>query len=233
MFCMSLMKDENRKAFKANEPEYLKKFNLTPAQTEAVLKRDYNRMLELGGNIYFTAKLGATDGHSFRHLAAVMTGSTQDDYAAMMLGGGRSAEGNRSKSGRKTTSMLVGERQGKSQASRSRQAKSPSPASPNRNHAARRGRNVAKIIAGVASSHVPAIGAAINNKQTEEPDWKPLFQGFEKSKEWMAEEKPDVAHLYNDHASTFSVELFPTFALGCAAEFPPADEGWGPRPVPV
>jgi protocatechuate 4,5-dioxygenase, alpha chain len=108
MFCMSLMKDENRKAFKANEPDYLKRFNLTPAQAEAILKRDYNRMLELGGNIYFTAKLGATDGHSFRHLAAVMTGSTQDDYAAMMLGGGRSAEGNRSKTGRKTTSMLVG-----------------------------------------------------------------------------------------------------------------------------
>jgi protocatechuate 4,5-dioxygenase alpha chain len=100
MFCMSLMKDENRKAFKANEADYLKKFNLTPAQTEAVLKRDYNRMLELGGNIYFTAKLGATDGHSFRHLAATMTGSTQDDYAAMMLKGGRSVEGNRSKSGR-------------------------------------------------------------------------------------------------------------------------------------
>src|SRR5438034_4667593 len=57
MFCMSLMKEENRKAFKANEAEYLKKFNLTPAQTDAILKRDYNRMLELGGNIYFTAKL--------------------------------------------------------------------------------------------------------------------------------------------------------------------------------
>ena len=108
MFCMSLMKDENRKAFKANEPEYLKKFNLTPEQTEAILKRDYNRMLELGGNIYFTAKLGATDGHSFRHLAAVMTGSTQEDYADMMIKGGRSVEGNRSKSGRKTQSMLVG-----------------------------------------------------------------------------------------------------------------------------
>ena len=100
MFCMSLMKDENRKAFKANEAEYLKKFNLTPEQTDAVLKRDYNRMLELGGNIYFTAKLGATDGHSFRHLAATMTGSTQEDYAAMMLKGGRSVEGNRSKSGK-------------------------------------------------------------------------------------------------------------------------------------
>jgi protocatechuate 4,5-dioxygenase, alpha chain len=100
MFCMSLMKDENRKAFKANEAEYLKKFPLTPEQTDAVLKRDYNRMLELGGNIYFTAKLGATDGHSFRHLAAVMTNSTQDDYAKMMLEGGRSVEGNRSKSGK-------------------------------------------------------------------------------------------------------------------------------------
>jgi len=100
MFCMSLMKDENRKAVKANEAEDLKKFKLTPAQTEAILKRDYNRMLELGGNIYFTAKLGATDGRSFQQLAAVMTGSTQEDYAKMMLGGGRSVEGNRSKSGR-------------------------------------------------------------------------------------------------------------------------------------
>jgi protocatechuate 4,5-dioxygenase alpha chain len=100
MFCMSLMKDENRKAFKADEAEYLKAYNLTPEQTDAVLKRDYNRMLELGGNIYFTAKLGATDGHSFRHLAATMTGSTQEDYAAMMLAGGRSVEGNRSKSGK-------------------------------------------------------------------------------------------------------------------------------------
>jgi protocatechuate 4,5-dioxygenase alpha chain len=107
MFCMSLMKDKNRKAFKANEAAYLKKFALTPEQTDAILKRDYNRMLELGGNIYFTAKLGATDGHSFRHLAAVMTGSTQEDYANMMLGGGRSVEGNRSKSGRATASLLT------------------------------------------------------------------------------------------------------------------------------
>ena len=99
MFCMSLMKAENRKAFKEDEAKYLDRFPLTPEQREAILKRDYNRMLELGGNIYFTAKLGATDGHSFQHLAAVMTGSTQEDYANMMLGGGRSVEGNRSKSG--------------------------------------------------------------------------------------------------------------------------------------
>jgi protocatechuate 4,5-dioxygenase alpha chain len=99
MFCMSLMKEGNRKAFKANEAAYLDKFPLTPEQREAILKRQYNRMLELGGNIYFTAKLGATDGHSFQHMAAVMTGSTQEDYAKMMLAGGRSVEGNRSKSG--------------------------------------------------------------------------------------------------------------------------------------
>src|SRR5262245_27769104 len=127
-FCMSLMKDANRKAFKANEAEYLKQFKLTPEQTEAILKRDYNRMLELGGNIYFTAKLGATDGHSFRHLAAVMTGSTQQDYAAMMLAGGRSAEGNRSKSGRKTKSILVGSgaTSGRAKAGKAKSSKSKS-----------------------------------------------------------------------------------------------------------
>jgi protocatechuate 4,5-dioxygenase alpha chain len=118
MFCMSLMKDENRKAFKANEAEYLKKFNLSPAQTEAILKRDYNRMLELGGNIYFTAKLGATDGHSFQHLAAVMTGSSQQDYAAMMLAGGRSVEGNRSKSGKVKPAASKSKSKSKSSAKR-------------------------------------------------------------------------------------------------------------------
>ena len=92
---------------KANEAEYLKKFKLTPEQTDAVLKRDYNRMLELGGNIYFTAKLGATDGHSFQHLAAVMTGSSQQDYASMMLGGGRNVEGNRSRTGKNTPSKFL------------------------------------------------------------------------------------------------------------------------------
>ena len=102
MFCMSLMKAENRKAFKDNEPKYLdERFpQLTPEQREAILKRQYNRLLELGGNIYFTAKLGATDGHPFQHLAALMTGSTQQDYADMMLRGGRPVEGNRSRSGK-------------------------------------------------------------------------------------------------------------------------------------
>ena len=123
MFCMSLMKDENRKAFKANEAEYLKKFKLTPEQTDAVLKRDYNRMLEFGGNIYFTAKLGATDGHSFQHLAAVMTGNTQDDYAKMMLGGGRNVEGNRSRTGKNTPSKFIAAGGGKRAASKKAKAK--------------------------------------------------------------------------------------------------------------
>jgi protocatechuate 4,5-dioxygenase, beta chain len=93
---------------------------------------------------------------------------------------------------------------------------------------------MAKIIAGVATSHVPAVGAAIDNKRTHEPYWQPLFKGYERSKKWIADLKPDVVFLvYNDHASAFSLELIPTFALGCAAEFPPADEGWGPRPVPT
>ena len=99
-FCMSLMKDENRKAFKADEAAYLKQFHMSPEQEKAILTRDYNRMLELGGNIYFAAKLGATDGHSFQHLAAVMTGSTQQGYADMMAGGGRGVDGNRSRSGK-------------------------------------------------------------------------------------------------------------------------------------
>ena len=93
---------------------------------------------------------------------------------------------------------------------------------------------MAKIIAGIGSSHVPAIGAALDNNRTEEPYWKRVFSGFETSQQWLRDVKPDVAIVvYNDHASAFSVDLIPTFALGCAAEFPPADEGWGPRPVPV
>ncbi len=108
MFCMSLMKAENRKAFKADEAKYLNQFPLTPDQREAILKRWYNRMLELGGNIYFTAKLGATDGHPFQHLAALMTGSTQQDYADLMLRGGRPVDGNRSRSGQFEKSRTPG-----------------------------------------------------------------------------------------------------------------------------
>jgi protocatechuate 4,5-dioxygenase beta chain len=92
---------------------------------------------------------------------------------------------------------------------------------------------VARITAGVATSHVPAIGAALDNGKSGEAYWQPLFAGYEPSKAWIAEQKPEVVILvYNDHASAFSLELIPTFAIGCAEEFAPADEGWGPRPVP-
>lgn len=95
-FCMSLMKPENRAAFKADEAAYLARFPLTDEQREAVLARDYNRMIALGGNIYFLAKIGATDGFSFQNLASKMTGMSEKAYREMMLAGGRSPEGNRS-----------------------------------------------------------------------------------------------------------------------------------------
>jgi protocatechuate 4,5-dioxygenase, beta chain len=93
---------------------------------------------------------------------------------------------------------------------------------------------VARIVAGVATSHVPAIGAALDNGRSNEPYWQAVFDGYARSKQWIRDLAPDVIfEVYNDHASAFSLELIPTFALGCAAEFQPADEGWGPRPVPV
>ena len=92
---------------------------------------------------------------------------------------------------------------------------------------------MAKIVAGVATSHVPAIGAALDLGKSGEPYWQPVFAGYDFSKKWIAELNPDVIFLvYNDHASAFSLDIIPTFAIGCAAEFPIADEGWGPRPVP-
>lgn len=94
-FCMSLMKDENRKAFRANEAQYIKQFKMSPEQERVILEREWNGMLAQGGNIYFTAKLGATDGLSFQQMAAKMTGSTQPEYAEMMLKGGRPIKGNR------------------------------------------------------------------------------------------------------------------------------------------
>lgn len=93
---------------------------------------------------------------------------------------------------------------------------------------------MARITAGVATPHVPAIGAAIDLGKTNEPYWIPVFEGYEYSKQWIAKEKPDVIFLvYNDHATAFSLDIVPTFAIGCADRYQPADEGWGPRPVPV
>ena len=93
---------------------------------------------------------------------------------------------------------------------------------------------MAHISASVYTSHVPAIGAAIDMGKTQEPYWQPLFKGYEFSKQWMKDNTPDVIFLvYNDHATAFSLDMIPTFAIGTAAQYTPADEGWGPRPVPM
>ena len=94
-FCMSLMKAENRLRFKANERAYLDEWPMTEAQKRAVLARDLNRCIALGGNVYFLAKIGGTDGMTFQQIAGSMTGMTEQEYRAMMLAGGRSIEGNR------------------------------------------------------------------------------------------------------------------------------------------
>ena len=93
---------------------------------------------------------------------------------------------------------------------------------------------MAKITASVYTSHVPAIGAALDQGKNNEPYWQPLFKGYDFSRQWLKDNPPDVIFLvYNDHATAFSLEMIPTFAIGCAESFTPADEGWGPRPVPV
>jgi len=90
-----------------------------------------------------------------------------------------------------------------------------------------------RITASVYTSHVPAIGAALDLGNSDEPYWRPLFKGYEFSKQWFQDNKPDVIFLvFNDHATAFSLDLIPTFAIGTAVEYMPADEGWGPRPVP-
>jgi hypothetical protein len=124
-----------------------------------------------------------------------MTGMTKEEYAAMMLSGGRSPEGQRSKGEGRLA--------------------------------------VARITAGVTTSHIPAMGYAMDTGRTGDAYWQPVFSGYQWSREWMRDNTPDVIVLvYNDHASAFSLEMIPTFALGCADSYEIADEGFGPRPVP-
>ncbi|AVO35634.1 protocatechuate 4,5-dioxygenase subunit alpha [Ottowia oryzae] len=236
-FCMSLMKAENRERFKADEDAYLAEWPMTDEQRAAVRARDLNWAMRTGGNIYFLAKLGATDGLSFQQMAGSMTGMTEHQYRDMMVGGGRSAEGNR-------TVGEGGNAQGPAAQSEAwkawehaqqqalaaqimdEHAQNQTGAAPGAGHA--------RVTASVYSSHVPAIGAAIDLGKTEEPYWQPLFAGFEPSKQWMKDNLPDVVFLvYNDHATSFDLGVIPTFAIGTAASYEPADEGYGPRPVPV
>ena len=93
---------------------------------------------------------------------------------------------------------------------------------------------MARITASVYTSHVPAMGVALDLGKTQEPYWQPVFAGYEASRQWLRENKPDVVFMvYNDHATAFSLDFIPTFAIGTATRYAPADEGWGPRPVPV
>ena len=93
---------------------------------------------------------------------------------------------------------------------------------------------MARITAGATMSHVPVIGRAVDTDQTQTDYWKPAFAGFDFSKKWIKDNLPDVIFLvYNDHATAFDMKMVPTFGIGCAEEFPPADEGYGPRPVPT
>jgi gallate dioxygenase len=210
-FCMSLMSAENRSRFKADERAYLDEWPMSEAQKLSVLARDLNRAIALGGNIYFLSKIGATDGKSFQQMAGSMTGMSEEEYRSMMLRGGRSPHENR----------VIGEVGLLERVSRQ-------PVGPDAPTRAR-----ARVTASVYTSHVPAIGAALDLKKSGEAYWQPVFAGYDTSKAWLRERAPDVILLvFNDHATAFSLDLIPTFAIGTGAEYRPADEGWGPRPVP-
>ncbi|MFF2026663.1 protocatechuate 4,5-dioxygenase subunit alpha [Streptomyces sp. NPDC058171] len=204
-FCMSLVTAENRTRYLADERAYLNAWPLREEQKRALLDRDLNAAMREGGNIYFLAKWGATLGLSFQQMAGSMTGMTEQEYRAMMVGGGRSVEGNRI-----DHAVL--------------DAAYADPAAPDVH---------ATITGAVFTSHVPAIGAAMDHDKTDEPYWRPVFEGYEFSRRWQEENLPDVVLLvYNDHATAFDQSLTPTFVLGTGASYPTADEGYGPRPVP-
>ena len=206
---MSLMKPENRERFLADTPAYLDDWDLTPKARQAVLDMDLNAMMEEGGNIYFLSKIGATHGLSFQQMAGSMTGMSEAAYRDMMINGGRNPNGARLKD-------LDGWTPPSTEKS---EVMNPNA--------------TAKYTSAVFTSHVPAIGAAMDLGKTEEPYWQPLFAGYEWTRKWSKENTPDVVILvYNDHATAFDASIVPTFVLGTGLEYPVADEGYGPRPVP-
>lgn len=230
-FCMSLMQADNRTRFKQDEDAYLAEWPMTDEQRAAVRARDLNWMMRTGGNIYFLSKLGATDGLSFQQMAGSMTGMTEQQYREMMLSGGRSPEGNRfvGEDGNAQGPISQSEAWKEWQAQHQLAQAITQADAASQNAAA----GQARVTASVFASHVPAIGAAVDHGKTGDDYWAPMFKGFEPSKEWMKKNTPDVIFLvYNDHATNFDLSVIPTFAIGTAAEFEPADEGYGPRPVP-
>lgn len=209
-FSMSLMKPENRERYLADREAYLDEWPLSPAQRQAVLDMDLNAMMAEGGNIYFLSKIGATHGLSFQQMAGSMTGMSEAAYRDMMVNGGRNPEGVRAKD---LDGWQPPKRGEKSEVMRENAP--------------------AKYTSALFTSHVPAIGAAMDLGKTEEPYWKKVFSGYEWTRKWAKENTPDVVILvYNDHATAFDSSIIPTFVLGTGAEYPVADEGYGPRPVP-
>ena len=183
-FAMSLMKPENRAAFKADEAAYLDNWQLTPAQREGVLQRDYNRLLDEGGNIYFLAKFFSTDGQSFLQAVGTMTGMT---HRGLSGDDGRRRPQPR---GRALAARAGGARGRRRCGRRDHQLAGH----------ARGGPLMARITAGVASSHIPAIGAALDNGKPGEPYWQPVFAGFDWVKRFEADEKPDVVILVSQRS---------------------------------
>ena len=164
-FCMSLMKAENRARFKANERAYLDEWPMTEAQKQAVLARDLNAAIASGGNIYFLAKIGATDGKSFLQMAASMTGMSEAEYREMMLAGGRSIEGNRvDRRGRRRAGIAPAAGQRQIRVGSLTWRASPPPST---------------------RATCPLIGVAMDLGKTHEPYWQPLFAGYEPSRRWF------------------------------------------------
>jgi gallate dioxygenase len=225
-FCMSLMKAENRERFLADQRAYLDEWEgLSEEQKQAVLDVDLNECIRLGGNIYFLAKWGATLGLSFQQMAGSMTGMSEEDYRDLMLHGGRSIEGNRIADRDRADASVPTDPQADPIGDAVKEAAAARELPAPEQHAT--------ITGAVFTSHVPAIGAALDLGKADEPYWKRAFDGYEFSKAWEQENLPDIIFLvYNDHATAFDLSLIPTFVLGTGAGYPAADEGYGPRPVP-
>ena len=187
---MSLMKAENRTRFKANERAYLDEWPMTEDQKQAVLARDLNRCISLGGNIYFLAKIGATDGKSFQQMAGSMTGMSEEEYRDMMINGGRS----RARVGKNGCAWP---HRPQGTGGKGTTIRSPHPSTP-------------------ATCRPSAPRSTWARRRS--PTGSRLFKGYEFSKQWLKDNQPDVIFLvYNDHATAFSLEMIPTFAIGTAA----------------
>jgi len=224
-FCMSLMKAENRERFLADQRGYLDEWPMSEEQKQAVLDRDLNECIRLGGNIYFLAKWGATLGLSFQQMAGSMTGMSEEDYRDLMLHGGRAIEGNRIADQERAGESVPAQPQADPMGDAVKAAAVAGDQQAPEQHAT--------ITGAVFTSHVPAIGVALDLGKDEEPYWKRVFDGYEFSKAWEQENLPDVIFLvYNDHATAFDLSIIPTFVLGTGESYPAADEGYGPRPVP-